>query len=99
MPLRIDQLETILAACGIDSKPIGPGELLIVSARTNSDALIRVKRTVLLRKVNGSLQVRCLRCGRRWTPLVKKPRQCPRCKSPYWNRPRWTARQAKRENG
>ena len=45
---------------------------------------------------------KCLRCGHPWVPLgLKKveegerppdpkeePRVCPKCKSPYWNRPR-----------
>lgn len=34
----------------------------------------------------------CTRCGHTWTPrhpiAVKPSRVCPRCKSPYWNRPR-----------
>jgi DNA-directed RNA polymerase subunit RPC12/RpoP len=45
---------------------------------------------------------RCLRCGHEWVPrgldgttgnkkppeLSEEPRVCPKCKSPYWNRPR-----------
>jgi DNA-directed RNA polymerase subunit RPC12/RpoP len=46
---------------------------------------------------------RCLRCGHEWVPrgvdLVvgdgrkppdpdEEPRVCPKCKSPYWNKPR-----------
>lgn len=30
----------------------------------------------------------CLRCAASWTPRTKKPVQCPRCKSPFWDRPR-----------
>lgn len=34
----------------------------------------------------------CSRCGHTWEPredvAVKAPRVCPKCKSPYWNRPR-----------
>ena len=34
-------------------------------------------------------QQTCLRCGKRWWPrLPHKPKRCPACKSPYWNRPR-----------
>ena len=31
----------------------------------------------------------CLRCGRRWIPKVvgKKPLTCPKCRSPYWDKP------------
>ena len=33
---------------------------------------------------------RCERCGHEWVPRAKEqePRVCPKCKSPYWNRPR-----------
>ena len=36
---------------------------------------------------------RCERCGHQWLPRgdsAEEPRVCPRCKSPYWNRPRRT---------
>lgn len=29
----------------------------------------------------------CLRCGHKWTPRKKQPKYCPKCKSPYWNKP------------
>ncbi len=28
---------------------------------------------------------KCLRCGHRWVPRRKEPRQCPNCKSAYWD--------------
>ena len=33
---------------------------------------------------------RCERCGHEWIPRNKGelPSVCPKCKSPYWNRPR-----------
>ncbi|MFP3278560.1 MAG: hypothetical protein RXO43_03330 [Candidatus Micrarchaeota archaeon] len=32
---------------------------------------------------------KCLRCGHVWAARGKEePRVCPKCKSPYWNRPR-----------
>ena len=33
---------------------------------------------------------RCERCDHEWIPrdLKKEPSVCPKCKSPYWNRPR-----------
>ena len=33
---------------------------------------------------------RCERCGHEWIPrdISQEPRVCPKCKSPYWNRPR-----------
>lgn len=36
---------------------------------------------------------RCDRCEHEWIPRgesEQEPRVCPRCKSPYWNRPRKT---------
>ena len=38
----------------------------------------------------------CLRCGYKWYPRFKvdvgpeKPRTCPKCHSPWWDRPRRT---------
>ena len=29
----------------------------------------------------------CKRCSHVWIPQVSKPLHCPKCKSPYWNRP------------
>jgi len=32
---------------------------------------------------------RCERCGHQWVPRqTEEPRVCPKCKNPYWNRPR-----------
>lgn len=31
---------------------------------------------------------KCLRCKHQWIPRVRKPRKCPKCLSPYWNKPR-----------
>jgi predicted Zn-ribbon and HTH transcriptional regulator len=33
---------------------------------------------------------RCERCGHEWVPRDKgqEPTVCPKCKSPYWNKPR-----------
>jgi len=32
---------------------------------------------------------KCERCGHEWVPRNEdEPRVCPKCKSPYWNRPR-----------
>lgn len=31
----------------------------------------------------------CERCGHKWVPRENEiPRVCPKCKSPYWNKPR-----------
>jgi len=34
---------------------------------------------------------RCNRCGHEWKPRQStegEPKVCPKCKSPYWNKPR-----------
>jgi len=32
---------------------------------------------------------KCERCGKEWIPRKEeKPVVCPKCKSPYWNKPR-----------
>ena len=32
---------------------------------------------------------RCERCSHEWLPRKEKePKVCPKCKSPYWDRPR-----------
>jgi len=37
-------------------------------------------------KVKG---YRCNRCGHEWIPKGSdEPMVCPKCKSPYWNKPR-----------
>jgi len=28
----------------------------------------------------------CLRCGYQWEPKVDKPKNCPHCKSPRWDK-------------
>jgi predicted Zn-ribbon and HTH transcriptional regulator len=34
-------------------------------------------------------QLNCLRCLHKWFPVrPATPKHCPKCKSPYWNRPR-----------
>jgi len=41
-------------------------------------------------------KVECYRCGHRWIPkknrlgvkITKLPSRCPKCNSPYWDRPR-----------
>lgn len=31
----------------------------------------------------------CKRCGYKWKPRIEtEPKQCPHCKSPYWNKER-----------
>jgi hypothetical protein len=39
---------------------------------------------------------RCERCEHQWVPrnVEDEPRVCPKCKSPYWNKPRRDAKAA-----
>jgi hypothetical protein len=32
--------------------------------------------------------MKCLRCNHEWNNEVKLPKRCPKCKSPYWNKPK-----------
>jgi rubrerythrin len=34
------------------------------------------------------IKAKCLRCGHTWTLRTPHPKKCPKCKSPYWNKPR-----------
>jgi predicted Zn-ribbon and HTH transcriptional regulator len=53
---------------------------------TNSNILFFMAKVKLL-------GFRCERCEHEWLPRDKdqEPLVCPKCKSPYWNRPRKTA--------
>lgn len=40
----------------------------------------------------------CLRCDHRWWPRTpSRTLRCPRCKSPYWDRPRRTVQDVKKD--
>jgi predicted Zn-ribbon and HTH transcriptional regulator len=47
-------------------------------------------REVQSAQVETAIQTyKCLRCGHVWVPRKKeKPRVCPKCKSPYWDKPK-----------
>jgi Zn finger protein HypA/HybF involved in hydrogenase expression len=38
-------------------------------------------------------ETKCLRCGHQWTPRKAEVTRCPKCGSPYWNRPKRTPKQ------
>ena len=40
--------------------------------------MVRIKLTNL----------KCLRCNHKWIPKKTEVRICPKCKSPYWDKPR-----------
>lgn len=33
-------------------------------------------------------KLKCKRCDYSWVARTAEPRSCPKCKSPYWNKPR-----------
>ncbi|MHB1376486.1 MAG: hypothetical protein ACYCXB_03575 [Candidatus Humimicrobiaceae bacterium] len=33
-------------------------------------------------------KIKCLRCGHVWTPRKEEIRMCPKCKSPYFDKPK-----------
>jgi Zn finger protein HypA/HybF involved in hydrogenase expression len=39
-------------------------------------------------------KMNCLRCGHSWAPRQTDVRICPKCKSPYWDRPRKETKKA-----
>ena len=46
--------------------------------------------TNIKREKQRSCMVKCPNCGHEWFPRDDKrePKVCPKCKSPYWNKPR-----------
>ena len=47
------------------------------------------RRFKAMNKVMSLPVLICERCGHEWIPRkATSPTQCPKCKSPYWDRPR-----------
>lgn len=44
---------------------------------------------------------RCYRCGHSWVPrdINDVPEICPKCKSPYWKKPKTRFRKGEKKNG
>jgi predicted Zn-ribbon and HTH transcriptional regulator len=34
-------------------------------------------------------EFKCTRCGHKWIPRTRKPKYCPGCNSPYWDKNKW----------
>ena len=47
------------------------------------------------------LILECTRCGHKWEPRLPngKPKTCPNCKSPYWDKPRQNDNNKKTKRG
>jgi len=57
--------------------------------KTQEDIDKLVNKAILLWLIEeAKLKYQCLRCGNKWTPRTENPKQCPKCKSPYWNKPK-----------
>ena len=41
---------------------------------------------------------KCLRCQYEWTPRKQEVKNCPRCKSPYWNKEKIRINKSKQRN-
>ena len=36
----------------------------------------------------GLIELECKKCGKKWIPRKKDVRQCPKCKTAYWDKKR-----------
>src|SRR5262249_4828964 len=64
-----------------------PKEIPLRSFTAKNILLVREDRAMAKITLTGW---RCERCGHTWVPKSEttgEPRVCPKCKSPYWNRP------------
>ncbi len=62
-------------------------------------SLYTTKSYTIMPKVKITLEgFKCERCGHEWVPRNTKeePAVCPKCKSPYWNKPRRKKRSSKK---
>jgi predicted Zn-ribbon and HTH transcriptional regulator len=41
-----------------------------------------------IKDIQALLYAKCLRCGNTWRKRTENPKQCPNCKSTYWNKPK-----------
>jgi DNA-directed RNA polymerase subunit RPC12/RpoP len=41
-----------------------------------------------MRELREMPKYKCGRCGAEWIPRTLRPMRCPKCKTPYWNKPR-----------
>jgi len=39
-------------------------------------------------KINLPKKLKCLRCEHEWVPRQEDVRRCPKCNSPYWDKPK-----------
>jgi len=38
--------------------------------------------------INLPPKLKCLRCNHEWVPRREEVKRCPKCNSPYWDKPK-----------
>lgn len=57
------------------------------------DARLPIKKEAVIEHKPGAFVLirghKCFRCGHEWQPVILQvaPKVCPKCKTPYWDRP------------
>jgi len=70
-----------------DETPLGPAAEVVRATKGLDPAM--VERFLAPLPPYPPARLCCYRCGHRWPPRGEdRPRICPKCKSPYWDRPR-----------
>jgi len=68
--------------------PISEEEFTLVCPECNQDIVVPAYKIEKVERVTLPT-LRCLRCGHTWFPRRKqKPKNCPKCISPYWDKER-----------
>jgi len=64
------------------------------------------ERSISMKKEGYGVNVlifghRCYRCGHSWVPrgIGEIPEICPKCKSPYWKKPKTRFNKGEKKNG
>lgn len=64
-----------------------------LNSGTNQTTIDIIHHKVYNHAMNNIFELptlKCLRCGHYWYPKRPAlPKVCPKCKSPYWNKPKW----------
>ena len=68
-------------SCQLRRSLIGYLTFSLLMSKLISILTIMIPRRIRIRKLT------CRRCGHSWAPRQNNPRQCPRCKSAYWDVP------------
>jgi len=70
-----------------DMTPSGPAADVVITH--GAELAPSMVRRFLSQLPGLQTRHRCLRCGHKWTPRgMERPRVCPGCHSPYWDKPK-----------